>query len=217
MPHNAVKWKATPGDVEEFNGQQGSPAVLYSFVDTTFSIDRADGKLYLILFHTAPMATSENGEFENINNCHACGVSLGYLSYTVEGDSIDVQQFKRNFATHGSFGKPSYTLSFINLGEGYELLRVDDRYEGMGVVSVSTRFYSYGELMLSLISKEATTGKGRKTEKGYYEFETAFAYDKKRHTITVKQTGYRIDEKSGKKIETNKTKKLVVDNNTLQF
>ena len=213
----AVRWNATPGDIHEFNGQLGENQVLFSFVDTTISIERGSEKIYYTIFHTAPMVTNDDGEFVNANNCHVCGLNLGYFSYTIENDSIYVNKFKRNFATHGSFGAKSYNLSMINLGDGYELLKVDDPYEGMGINSVATRFYQNGELMLSFISKENNSGNRDKDQKGYYEFKTDFAYNNMEHTITVKQSGYRIDEDSGRKIQINKTKKLLVDNYTLHF
>lgn len=212
-----VKWNAAPGDIHEFNGQIGENSVLYSFVDTTIVIERENEKVYYTIFRTAPMVTNEDGEFVNANNCHVCGVVLGYFYYTLENDSIYINKFKRNFATHGSFGEKSYTLSMINLGDGYELLKVDDPYEGMGTASVATWFYLDGELMLSMISKENNRGNRNRNQKGYYEFKTDFAYSIKTHTITVKQTGHRIDEHSGKRIAIKKTKKLLLDSNTLQF
>ena len=129
----SVKWSATAGDIHEFNGQLGEQNVLYSFIDTTIIINREGEKIYYTIFHTSPMVINEEGKLVNPNNCHVCGVNLGYFSYTIENDSIYIQKFKRNFATHGSFGAKSYTLSMINLGDGYELLKVDDPYEGMGI------------------------------------------------------------------------------------
>ncbi len=215
--HNAVKWKATPGDVHEFNGVLSAQSMLYSFIDTTFAVDLDGEKQYYVVFHTAPMMTNEDGEFVNANSCHVCGVNLGYFTYSKDKDSIYVDKFKRNFAKHGSFGSRSYSLSIINMGDGYELLKVDDPYEGMGTASVATRFYQEGELLLSIISKENNSGSRNKNEKGYYEFKTAFAYDPKMHTITIRQTGYRLHEQTGRKIVTDKKKKLIVDNYTLQF
>jgi len=214
---NGVKWYATPGDVLEFNAHFSETGVLYSIIDTTFAFDREGEKLYYVIFGTAPMVTNEEGDFVNSNSCHVCGVNLGYFSYTTDNDSIYVNKFKRNFAVHGSFGEKSYTLSIINLGDAYDLLRVDDPYEGMGIFSVTTRFYKDGELVLSMISEENNSGNREKTKKGYYEFETDFAYSNKVSVITVKQTGYRIDEKSGKKEPINKTRRLYFDNYTLQF
>lgn len=213
----AVKWNATPADIHEFNGQLGEENLLYSFVDTTMMIERENEKIYYTIFRTAPMITNEDGEFENANNCHVCGVNLGYFSYTIENNSIYIQKFKRNFATHGSFGIKSYSLSIINLGDGYDLLKVDDPYEGMGTTSVATRFYHDGELVLSMISREDNRGNRAKTQKGYYEFKTDYTYNIQAHTITVKQTGYKIDEQSGKRITINKIKKLNFDTYTLQF
>lgn len=215
--NNAVKWNATPADIHEFNGAFIEKPVLYTIVDTTFKVKRESDTLYYVIFRTAPMITDEEGNFVNSNSCHVCGVNLGYFSYTIENDSIYLNNFKRNFATHGSFGSKTYTLSFVNLGDGYELLRVDDAYEGMGTASVSTRFYAGGELMLSIISKENNSGNRDKGQKGYYEFKTDYAFSKKDHTIIVKQTGYSIDEKTGKKALTNKIKKFIYNNNTMQF
>ena len=215
--YNTVKWKATPGDVHEFNGVLSTQPFLYSVVDTTFVMGRGDEQRYYVVFSTAPMMADETGELVNANSCHVCGVNLGFFSYTKDNDSIYLDKFKRNIATHGSFGSRPYALSLINLGDGYELLQVDDPYEGMGTTSIATRFYSDGELVLSMISAENNQGNRERNEKGYYEFTTAFTYDPKMHSITIRQTGYRIGEQSGKKIVTNKTKKLVLDNNTLQF
>lgn len=215
--HHVVKWRATPGDVHEFNGVLSAQSMLYSFIDTTFAVDLDGEKQYYVVFHTAPMMTNEDGEFVNANSCHVCGVNLGYFTYSKDKDSIYVDKFKRNFAKHGSFGSRSYSLSIINMGDGYELLKVDDPYEGMGTASVATRFYQEGELLLSIISKENNSGSRNKNEKGYYEFKTAFAYDPKMHTITIRQTGYRLHEQTGRKIVTDKKKKLIVDNYTLQF
>lgn len=214
---NSVRWSATPGDLHEFNGQFGENRTLYSFVDTTMVIQREAEKVYYSVFHSAPMVTNEEGEFVNANNCHVCGVNLGYFSYTIEGDSIYVNKFKRNFATHGSFGEKSYTLSLINLGDGYELLKVDDAYEGMGTTSVATRFYLEGELILGMISKENNSGNRNKDQKGYYQFKTDFTYNKKKHTIRINQTGYSFDEMNGKRKTINKTKTLIVDYYTLEF
>lgn len=213
----AVKWNATPGDIHEFNAQLGENNILYSFVDTTMKIERDNEKVYYTIFRTAPMIRNEDGKFVNANNCHVCGVNLGYFSYTIENDSIYINKFKRNFATHGSFGEKSYKLSLINLGDGYELLKVDDMYEGMGITSVVTKFYQDGELLLSMISKENNKGNRNKTQKGYYEFKTDFSYNTKLHTISANQSGYSIDEQTGKNIAINKIKKLIFDGYTLQF
>ncbi|OWR13341.1 hypothetical protein [Chryseobacterium sp. VAUSW3] len=213
----AVKWLATPGDVHEFNGQLGENSVLYSFIDTTMTVKRGNENVYYTVFRTSPMVSNEDGEFVNANSCHMCGVSLGYFSYTIENDSIYIQKFKRNFATHGSFGEKSYTLSMINLGDGYELLKVDDPYEGMGINSVGTKFYREGELMLSLITEENNRGNRNRNHKGYYEFNTDFAYSNKAHSITVKQTGYTIDEESGKRKNISKIRKIKVGDDSLQF
>lgn len=213
----AVKWQALPADIHEFNGQLGDKSALYSFIDTTMVIKRGEENLYYTIFRTAPMMTNEDGEFVNANSCHVCGVNVGYFTYTLENDSMYVNKFKRNIATHGSFGQKSYALSMVNLGDGYELLKVDDPYEGMGIESVVTRFYQDGELVLSMISKENNSGNRTKNQKGYYEFETDFAYNDKEHTITVKQTGYRVNEKLGKREAIHKIKTLDFDNYTLQF
>lgn len=213
----AVKWYATPGDIIEFNGQLGENGALYSLVDTTVIVQRGDDKVYYTIFRTAPMITNEEGDFVNASNCHVCGVNLGYFSYIIENDSIYVNKFKRSFATHGSFGAKSYSLSMINLGDGYELLKVDDPYEGMGTTSVATRFYWEGELMLGMISEENNRGSRDKDQKGYYEFKTDFTYDQDKHSIIVDQKSYRMDEKRGRRISLNKTRNLVFDGYTLQF
>lgn len=214
---HAVIWDATPADIHEFNGQLGENSKLYSFVDTTMIIDRGSEEIYYTIFRTAPMINIEEGKFENANSCHVCGVNLGYFSYTKEGDSIYVTTFKRNFAVHGSFGEKTYALSMINLGDGYELLKVDDPYQGMGITSVATKFYYEGELMLSMISEENNLGNREKDQNGYYEFKTNYDYDPTKDTLFIKQIGYKIDERSGKKTKTDKTKKLLLDSYTLQF
>ncbi len=214
---HAVMWNATPADIHEFNGPLGENSRLYSFVDTTMIIDRGSEKIYYTIFRTAPMINSEEGKFENANSCHVCGVNLGYFSYTIKRDRIYVTTFKRNFAVHGSFGEKTYALSMINLGDGYELLKVDDPYQGMGITSVATKFYQEGELMLSMISEENNLGNREKDQNGYYEFKTNYDYDPTKHTLLIKQIGYRIDERSGKKTKTDKTKKLLLDSYTLQF
>jgi hypothetical protein len=126
---------------------------------------------------------------------HVCGVNLGYVSYTIENDSIYIYKFKRSFATHGSFGEKSYDLSMVNLGDGYELLKVDDIYEGMGTTSFITRFYLDGELKFSMISAENNRGSRDKNQNGYYEFTSDFSYDNNDRSIIIKQSGYRIDER----------------------
>ncbi|RYF84516.1 MAG: hypothetical protein EOO03_14690 [Chitinophagaceae bacterium] len=68
-----------------------------------------------------------------------------------------------------------------------------------------------------MISKENNRGNRNRNQKGYYEFKTDYTYNSKAHSITVKQTGYRIEEQSGKKTTINKIKKLYFDNYTLQF
>ena len=215
--HQGIIWKGTAGDMHEFNAQLNPNPYLYTFVDTCFAIDRGADTLYYVVFRTAAMTTNEAGGLVPVNSCHVCGLNIGYYSYTVDQDSIYLHRFKRNLATHGSFGAPTYTLSMINLGEGYALLKVDDPYEGMGIHSVSTRFYADGELVLSMISAENNSGSREKNEQGYYEFHTGFTYGPELHAITIRQRGYRIDEQSGKKEAINKTKKLKLDQHTLQF
>jgi hypothetical protein len=90
-------------------------------------------------------------------------------------------------------------------------------YEGMGITSVVTKFYQDGELLLSMISKENNKGNKNKTQKGYYEFKTVFSYNTKLHTISANQSGYSIDEQTGKNIAINKIKKLIFDGYTLKF
>ena len=215
--HNAVKWKPTPGDIEEYHGQISNKAALFTIIDTVFKVDRELDTLYYIVFRTAPMITDEDGGFVNSNSCHACGVNLGYFSYTVENDSIYINKYKRNFATHGSFGNKSYLLSLVNLGDGYEYLKVDDHYEGMGTHSVTTVFYQDGNRVLSMISDENNKGNRERNEKGYYEFRTVFSYDKVYHKVKASQTGFKIDEYSGKKIPINIIKVFDVDSYTWQF
>ena len=101
--------------------------------------------------------------------------------------------------------------------DGYELLKVDDQYEGMGITSVGTKFYREGELMLSMITEENNRGNRNRNQKGYYEFNTDFAYSNKAHSVTVKQTGYRIDELSGKRKNISKIRKIKVGDDSLQF
>ena len=60
-------------------------------------------------------------------------------------------------------------------------------------------------------------GNREKTQKGYYEFKTEYAYNTKAHTITIKQRGYKINEQSGKRVSINKIKKLNFDSYSLQF
>ena len=210
--YNAVKWNGTPGDMHEFNGLLGEKGTLYSFVDTIFIVQRGSDTMYYTVFRTAPMIISEDGDFVNSNNCHVCGVNLGLFSYTIENDSIYIYKFKRNFATHGSFGEKSYDLSMVNLGDGYELLKVDDIYEGMGTTSFITRFYLDGELKLSMISAENNRGSRDKNQNGYYEFTSDFSYDNNDRSIIIKQSGYRIDERRGRKIPIFKIHKTTIDN-----
>ena len=68
-----------------------------------------------------------------------------------------------------------------------------------------------------MISKENNLGNREKTQKGYYEFKTEYAYNTKAHTITIKQRGYKINEQSGKRVSINKIKKLNFDSYSLQF
>jgi len=212
--YKAVKWHATPGDINEFNGLLGEGGTLYSFIDTTFIVQRGNDTVYYTIFRTAPMIINEYGDFVNSNNCHVCGVNLGYLSYTIEKDSIYIIKFKRNFAAHGSFGERSYNLSMINLGDGYELFKVDDIYEGMGTTSVATMFYQDGELKLSVISAENNRGNREQNQKGYYEFKSDFSFDNNNHSVIIRQSGYMIDEMSGRKVPINKTRKFIIDNYT---
>lgn len=94
---------------------------------------------------------------------------------------------------------------------------MDDPYEGMGITSVGTKFYREGELMLSMITEENNRGNRNRNQKGYYEFNTDFAYSNKAHSVTVKQTGYRIDELSGKRKNISKIRKIKVGDDSLQF
>lgn len=213
--HNAVKWNPTPGDVHEFNALgDGS---LYTFVDTSFEVKGEGTSTIHIIFYTAPMVTDEDGEFVNANSCHVCGVSLGYISLTKDNDSLYMNRYRRNFATHGTFGAKNYAISFVNIGDGYELIKIDDAYNGMGVESVATYFYMDGQPLLSFISKENNSGNREKNQKGYYEFKTSYSYDKVNHKMKISQTGFKIDEKTGKKLLTNKTKTLNVDGYTMRF
>ena len=214
--HHALKWNPTPGDIQEFNAQVGD-GHLYTFIDTTFEVKDEGIATVYIIFYTAPMVIDEEGKFVNANSCHVCGVNMGYISLTRDNDSLYIDRYWRNFTSHGTFGANNYSLSFINMGDGYELLKIDDPYSGMGVASVATKFYMDGDLLLSFISKENNGGNRKKNQKGYYEFKTTYTYDKVNHKMKISQVGFKMDEKTGRSILTNKTKTLRIDGYTMQF
>lgn len=209
-----IKWKPSRSDIYEFNGNLGD-GFLYSKVDSLFSsTDEASESL--LIFHTISMVEDE-GKKISANNCHVCGVNMGYIAFTKDADSLYPVRFKKNFATHGSFGAVSYKLHHIDFGDGYQLIRVDDAYNGMGTESVATVFYYNGEKILSMVSSENNSGNREKNQKGYYEFTTHFSFNKENHTISAIQTGFSIDEKTGKRVPTKKTKTWKFEGDTLQF
>jgi len=212
-----IKWSATEGDIIEYHGQLIDSQYLYSSIDTVFTINRNNETAYLAIFSTAPMTKDDTGKMVNANDCHVCGLKLGYFTYNIVNDSLQIQTFRKNFATHGTFGEKSYTISFVNLGDGYELIKIDDPYSGMGISTVTTKFYMDGELLLSMISKEDNAGNYDSTQKGYYEFNTDFAYKPMKHSINIAQTGFKIDEISGKRIAILKRKELPFDQYSLSF
>jgi len=212
-----IKWAATEGDIIEYNGQLIDSQYLYSSIDTVFTIKRNNETEYLAVFSTAPMTKDDMGKMVSASDCHVCGLKIGYFTYTIVNDSLQIQTFRKNFATHGTFGEKSYLVSFVNLGDGYEILKIDDPYNGMGISTVTTKFYMSGELLLSMISREDNAGNYDSTQKGYYEFKTDFAYNPSKHTININQTGFKIDEISGKRKSILKRKELPFDQYSLSF
>ena len=212
-----IKWTATEGDIIEYNGQFTDSQFLFSTIDTIFTINQNNETEYLAVFSTAPMTKDDTGKMVNANDCHVCGLKLGYFTYSFVNDSLQIHNFRKNFATHGSFGEKSYLISFVNLGDGYEILKIDDPYNGMGISTVTTKFYMSGELLLSMISREDNAGNYDSTQKGYYEFKTEFAYNPSKHTININQTGFKIDEISGKRKSILKRKELPFDQYSLSF
>lgn len=209
-----IKWKPSRSDIYEFNGILGD-GFLYSRVDSFFtSTDESSESL--LVFHTISMVQDE-GKKTTANSCHVCGVNMGYIAFTKEADSLYPVRFKKNFATHGSFGAVSYKLHHINFGDGYDLIRVDDAYNGMGTESVASVFYYNGEKILSMVSSENNSGNKEKNQKGYYEFSTHFSFNKENHTLSAAQTGFTIDEKTGKRVLTKKIKTWKFEGDTLQF
>lgn len=209
-----VKWEPTISDILDFNGEFGDGA-LYSKVDTFFTSKDPSGVNYIV-FHTISMI-EEEGKMTSANYCHMCGVNMGLITLKEEKDSLYFNALDKNFATQGSFGRPEYKLQHIDFGGGEQLIRIDDPYDGMGVESVSTTLYDGGTKILSMISKENNSGARERNQKGYYEFKTDFILNKKDNTITAKQTGFKIDENTGKKVLINKIKKWENDGFTKQF
>lgn len=209
---NGVKWQPTAADLAEFNGTLGD-GYLYSVVDKFVK----EGNSQILIFHTSSFSKDDDGKFTDANSCHACGTTFGYAVFETVDDQLVLTTLKRAFAVRGSFGASNYKVYYYNLGNGYNIIRIDDTYDGMGISSTSTSLYSLGNQVLSMVSTENNKGSKGKSEKGYYEFKTSFVFSTKNQTITATQTGYRINEATGKKELTNKKKIWSFIGNTLEF
>lgn len=208
----SIKWKASAADIAEYNGLFGN-SYLYTKADKVVK----DGNSVLLIFHTSPMVKDEDGKMTDANSCHACGTTFGYAVFEKSEDSLVLTRLKRNFGQHGSFGASNYKVSTIDLKDGYNLIRIDETYSGMGQTSTSTSLYYDGDMVLNMISAEDIKGNKEKNEKGYYEFKTQFSFNTKNKTITAVQTGFKINETTSKREVTNKKKVWAFDATSMQF
>lgn len=212
----AVKWKPGIADIFEFNGTIGNE-FLYTRPDTAFTYGAKGDETLTIICHTNAMQLSDEGKMENANSCHVCGTMVSVLEFSVREDGYYLNKVIKTLGSHGTFGSPEYKLTPIDLGNGYRLLKVDDPYSGMGMNSVATMLYDGDRQVLHMISEENNAGAREPKEKGYYEFKTKFTFNKKTQEITAMQTGYRLDEKTGKRTPIQKVKKWKYDGFTISF
>lgn len=208
----SIKWKASMADIYEFGGTLGD-GFLYTKLDTAIVYENT---LYL-LAHTSSYMKNEDGEVENTNSCHICGTTISFITFSMIDDTYNLSTVKKNIGHHGTFGEPNYSFKLIDLGNSNLLLQIDDGYSGMGINSITTTFYYYGLPVLNMISSENNSGSYDPDKKGYYVFNTKFVFNNKNQIIKAIQTGYRMDEKTGKRIATDKTKLWKFEGNTLQF
>jgi hypothetical protein len=208
----SIKWKATIADLYELSGTLGD-GFLYTKLDTAFVYENS---LYLVS-HTSSYMKNSEGEIENTNSCHVCGTHISLIIFDIVDNTYSLSTVKKNMGQHGTFGEPNYILKLVDLGNSYILLQIDDGYSGMGITSINTTFYYYGLPVLNMISSEDNSGSFEPHQKGYYTFNTKFVFNKKNQTIKAIQTGYKMDEKTGKHIPTAKTKLWKFEGNSLQF
>lgn len=208
----SIKWKATTADMYELGGTLGD-GFLYTKLDTAFVYENS---VYLVA-HTTSYMKNKEGEIENTNSCHICGTHISLITFDINDNTYSLSSVKKNMGQHGTFGEPNYILKLIDLGNSYILLQIDDEYSGMGITSINTTFYYYGLPVLNMISSENNSGSFEPHQKWYYEFKTKFIFNKENQTIKAIQTGYKIDEKTGKRTPTSKTKLWKFEGNSLQF
>lgn len=208
----SIKWKATTADKYEMGGILGD-GFLYTKLDTAFIYENS---LYLVA-HTTSYMKNDSGVIENTNSCHVCGIPVSLITFNIIDNSYHLSTVKRNMGQHGTFGEPDYSFKLIDLGNSNLLLQINDGYSGMGINSITTTFYYYGSPVLNMISSEDNGGSYDPDKKGYYSFNTRFVINNKNQTIQAIQTGYRIDEKTGKRMATAKTKLWKFEGNSLQF
>lgn len=208
----SIKWKATTADRYEMGGILGD-GFLYTKLDTAFVYENS---LYLVA-HTSSYMKNDSGEVENTNSCHVCGTTVSLITFDIIDNTYNLSTVKRNMGQHGTFGEPAYSLKLVDLGNSNMLLQINDGYSGMGINTVNTTFYYYGLPVLNMISSEDNSGSFNPNQKGFYTFHTTFVFNKKNQTIKAVQTGYKIDEKTGKRMATAKTKLWKFEGNSLQF
>ena len=61
-------------------------------------------------------------------------------------------------------------------------------------------------------AKEGVADIRDNNQNGYYEFTSDFSYDNNDRSIIIKQSGYRIDERRGRKMPIFKIHKTTIDN-----
>ena len=210
-----IQWKASQAQLLEMNGNFGD-GFLYSQVDTIFKMNNNYNYEY-VFFYTTSFVNVEGEGWQVANSCHACGVTVGYFILGPEGDSVSVKKLNTMLTTSGTFGEPSYDITVIDLGAGYELTKIDDPYSGNGINTVSTSFYFMDEQVLSFVSEEDNSGMRDKNEKGYYEFNTKIKADAHNQKLILSKTGFEINETTCKRVPIAKNKTINFEGYTVSF
>ena len=199
---NRMKWLSTAAEIVEYSGE-GGDGFLYSNIDTVFY---SGDSVKLIIFHTASLKMIGNIIISS-NSCQNCGVNVGYAELMSNNNSWQLNRFRKNIGVHGSFGENNYRVSIASSKRGNIILRLDEFKYDTKREMVLTTFYKNATRVAQTISEENNEPAIAKNKRGYYSYSCNFIL-KDKETIREVKKGYRIDRKTGKKINIYNVKEI---------
>lgn len=132
------KWRPDPEEALEF--MPSDDGYNYTTVDTVFlavspnSIGGSPDSTLVVTFVTRSFSG------RTVRDCHACGVRIGILLYTIKNGVRDLARFHKMTIAGGSWGAaPHYRIELI--GPQIWGLIIEDGYSGQGYVTSSTTIY----------------------------------------------------------------------------